>query len=144
MSIFLILPVVCSKFYLMMQNWLYSNRMEYLPKSCLGEMCHSLLAMLAVPRLKKHYILGLNMENNMKVCYLAAFFSLSEMLNDLKQRVWLDVWMEGSLRNRMASVCDLESVGNAEEIVIFFFFFLYTCNVSVWRQPQTLLTNGKL
>lgn len=69
MSIFLILPVVCSTFYLMMQNWLYSNEIEYLPKSCLREMCHSLLAMLAIPRLKKHYILGLNMENNMKACY---------------------------------------------------------------------------
>lgn len=123
MSIFLILPVVYSKFYLMMQNWLYSNEIEYLPKSCLREMCHSLLAMLAIPRLKKHYILGLNMENNMKACYLAAFFSLSETLNGLKQRVWLDVWMEGSLRNRVAPLCDLESVCNAEETVLFFFFF---------------------
>ena len=102
MSIFLILPVVYSKFYLMMQNWLYSNEIEYLPKSCLREMCHSLLAMLAIPRLKKHYILGLNMENNMKACYLAAFFSLSETLNGLKQRVWLDVWMEGWLSGQMA------------------------------------------
>ena len=57
---------------------------------------------------------------------------------------WLDVWMEGSLRNRVAPLCDLESVCNAEETVLFFFFFLYTCNVSVWRQPQTLLTNSKL
>lgn len=65
MDVFLILPVVYSKFYLMMQNWPYSNRIEYLPKSCLREMCHLLLAMLAVPRLKKHYILGLNMENSM-------------------------------------------------------------------------------
>ena len=31
--------------------------------------------------------------------------------------------MEGSLRNGMAPVCDLESVCNAEEIVHFFFFF---------------------
>ena len=45
----------------------------------------------------------------------------AQCFGHLKQRVWLDVWMEGSLRNRMAPVCDLESVCNAEEIVLFFF-----------------------
>ena len=51
------------------------------------------------------------------------------MLNDLKQRVCLDVWMEGSLRNGMAPVCDLESVCNAEEIILFFFFLTYSVSV---------------
>lgn len=69
------------------------------------------------------------------------------MLNDLKQRVCLDVWMEGSLRNGMAPVCDLESVCNAEEIILFFFFsdVQYLCveaTTDSLNQRQTVTTGG--
>lgn len=67
------------------------------------------------------------------------------MLNGLKQRVWLDVWMEGSLRNRVAPVCDRESVCNAEEIVLFFFFFpVHVQCLCVEATTDFSLTNSKL
>ena len=51
-------------------------------------------------------------------------------------------WKGGSLRNGRAPASDLESTYSTEEIICLF-FFSYS-SVSMWSQPQTLLTNGKL
>lgn len=49
MSAFLILPVVCSKFDLVLYKWLYSNGRDHLHNFCLGEMTvPHLLALLTV------------------------------------------------------------------------------------------------
>ena len=56
--------------------------------------------------------------------------------------------MEGSLRNGMAPVCDLESVCNAEEIVHFFFFSVHIqclcleATTDSLNQRQTVTTGG--
>ena len=51
-------------------------------------------------------------------------------------------WKGGSLRNGRAPASDLESTYSTEEIICLF-FFSYS-SVSMWSQPQTPLTNGKL
>lgn len=52
--------------------------------------------------------------------------------------------MEGSLRNGRAPASDIESTYSTEEIICLFFFFFCYSSVSMWSQPQTLLTNDNL